>query len=157
RRRHSARLRAAFGPEYEHTLRKTGDRRRAEAELEARRQRRETLDIRELEPSARDSYRQRWQKVQTQFVDAPSNAVREADRLVTEVMRERGYPVDDFERRTADISVDHPHLAKDYRAAHEISAANGENRASTEDLRRAMQHYRSLFDELLGRRNEQQR
>jgi hypothetical protein len=86
---------------------------------------------------------------QARFVDEPAEATREADRLITSVMRDRGYPVDDFEQRTADVSVDHPQVVDDYRAAHAIAAANERSEASTEDLRQALVHYRSLFEELL--------
>jgi hypothetical protein len=94
--------------------------------------------------------------VQARFVDRPSDAVREADVLVTKVMQERGYPVENFEQRSSDISVDHPHVVDNYRAAHGISMADQQGKASTEDLRQAMVHYRSLFDELLGDRPRQE-
>ncbi len=95
---------------------------------------------------------QQWQLTQSRFVDSPGDAIGEADRLVQSVMRDRGYPVDDFEQRSADISVDHPDLVNDYRAAHAISLASQHGEATTEDLRQAMVHYRSLFDELLESR-----
>lgn len=151
-RQRSARLRSTFGPEYDRAVDASGgSRRQAESELRARRERREQLDIRPLQPAARERYLIAWKQTQERFVDAPSEAVTEADRLVTDVMRERGYPMENFEQRAADISVDHPHVVKDYRAAHEISVANSGGEAETEDLRRAFVHYRSLFEDLLER------
>ncbi len=149
RRRRTERLRDRFGPEYDRAVEDVGQRREAESELEQREKRRDQLDIRPLQPAARDRYRESWRVTQARFVDAPGEAVKQADLLVMEVMRERGYPVDDFERRSADISVDHPHMVGNYRAAHAISVANDNGQASTEDLRQAMVHYRSLFEELL--------
>ena len=102
-----------------------------------------------MEPEARDAYAERWTQAQRRFVDAPASAVAEADELVAEVMRERGYPVDDFEQRTADVSVDHPETVEHYRAAHAISVASAAQHADTEDLRQAMVHFRALFDDLL--------
>jgi hypothetical protein len=148
-RRRSARLRQQFGPEYDRTVTERGDRRSAESDLLDRRKRREELEIRPLEASARRRYLERWRDVQVRFVDMPGNAVAEADALVIEVMRERGYPVDDFEERASLVSVDHPTVVEEYRAAHGVSMANDNGRASTEDLREAMLHYRSLFDDLL--------
>ena len=150
RQRRSASLRRRFGPEYDRTLSRSGDRSRAERDLESRVKRREQLEVRPLVGAARERYRQEWTRVQAAFVDAPSEAIRNGDRLVVTVMRERGYPMDDFEARAADVSVDHPRVVEDYRAAHKISLANRENQASTEDLRQAMVHYRALFTELLG-------
>jgi hypothetical protein len=148
-RRRSARLREQFGPEYERTLAEQGNRRRAESDLAARRKRRASLEIRPLEASARQRYVERWREVQVRFIDAPGRATADADRLVTEVMRERGYPIEDFEDRSSVVSVDHPTLVHEYRAAHGISMANDNGKASTEDLREAVLHYRSLFDQLL--------
>ena len=151
RQRRSAQLQEGFGPEYGRTLAERGDRREAEAELSERRERHEQLEIRELEPELREHYSDRWQAAQRTFVDQPAAAVGEADRLVSEVMRERGYPVeDDFDRRAADISVEHPVVVENYRSAHEISGRATRDEASTEDLRQAMIHFRELFDELLG-------
>ncbi|MDQ6711134.1 MAG: hypothetical protein M3Z11_11335 [Candidatus Dormibacteraeota bacterium] len=151
RRGRSQRLKSRFGPEYDRTVQATGNRGKAERELESRQKRREQLDIRPLDPGLRDRYAREWMQVQADFVDAPSDAVRRADQLVTQVMRERGYPTDNFEQRSSDVSVDHPRVVDEYRAAQKISMANRENRASTEDLRQAMRHYRSLFDDLLGK------
>ena len=148
-RRRTADLQDRFGPEYDRTVQASdNDRRAAEAELAARRERREQLNIRDLDPASRDRYHERWIDVQGRFVDQPVLAVREADELVAQVMRERGYPMDDFDQRAADISVDHPEVVEHYRAGHEISSRQD---ASTEDLRQAFVHYRALFDELLGR------
>jgi hypothetical protein len=144
-------LQERFGPEYERAVEATGDRRAAEADLREREERHEELDIRELTPAARDRYFDDWRVVQARFVDTPGDAVNEADRLVQQVMRDRGYPVDDFETRSDAVSVDHPHLVENYRAAHGVWAANERGEATTEDLRQSLVHYRSLFEELLGR------
>jgi len=150
--RQRARLRDTFGPEYDRTVEARGDRREAEKELAGRYQRRQSLDIRDLPEDQRARYAEDWRGVQARFVDAPADAVREADTLVAAVMRERGYPVADFEQRAADVSVDHPGVVDNYRRAHDISQRSAAGRASTEDLRQAMVHYRALFDELLGSR-----
>jgi hypothetical protein len=147
--RRTGQLKDAFGPEYDRSKTEAGSRRKAESELAARQTRREGLDIRPLAPEARDRYSDSWQQVQSHFVDEPGVAVTEADRLVSAVMRDRGYPMDDFGQQSADISVDLPHVVDNYRAAHAISMANDHGKASTEDLRQAFVHYRSLFDELL--------
>lgn len=149
RKRRTDQLRDRFGPEYERTVGEAGDRRAAESELLDRQKRREELDVRPLQPAARERYTASWQETQRRFVDAPADAVREADALVNQVMRERGYPIDDFEQRAADISVDHPHLVENYRSARGIAERSGSGKASTEDLRQALVHYRALFDELL--------
>jgi hypothetical protein len=148
-RRRSEHLQDQFGPEYERVVADTGSRRDAEQELATREKRRSELDIRPLERDVRDDYAAAWERVQAGFVDSPNDAIGRADGLVNQVMRERGYPVDEFEQRAADISVDHPGVVSDYRAAHDISLRNDAGNASTEDLRQAMVHYRSLFDELL--------
>ena len=149
RKRRTSHLREGFGPEYDRTVEEAGSRRRAESELTDREKRREELDIRPLAPGARDRFADRWRSVQERFVDDPNGAVAGAHSLVIEVMRERGYPTDDFEQRAADVSVDHPHVVENYRSAYEISrrAENGE--VDTEEQRQAMVHYRALFDELL--------
>jgi hypothetical protein len=115
-----------------------------------RRERRQQVEIRELSAAARDRYESELRSVRMRFVDDPSRAVREADRLVQQVMSECGYPVEDFERRAADVSVDHPQLVKHYRSAHAVWAANERGEASTEELRKGLVHYRLVFDELLG-------
>jgi len=154
-RRH-AELRESFGAEYERAVAHEGDVRRGESDLLARRERRAKLDIRPLSPSSRDSYLQSWEQTQARFVDNPAGALSQADALITAVMEERGYPMDDFERRAEDVSVDHPDVVQHYRAAHDISirlddAAAGPptSRVSTEDLRQGLVHYRALFHELL--------
>jgi hypothetical protein len=148
-RRRTQRLQQQFGPEYQRTVARTGDQRSAEADLAARQQRRRELNIIALEPAARDRYLEAWRATQGTFVDDPAAATREADTLVARVMRDRGYPVDDFEQRAADVSVDHPQVAENYRAAHAIHQANEQGLASTDDLRQAFVHYRSLFAQLL--------
>jgi hypothetical protein len=153
RQRRSRKLQDTFGPEYDRTVEEAGDRRAAETELEERAERRQGFDIVPLEPEARARYMEAWRHTQAQFVDEPAEATREADRLITSVMRDRGYPVDDFDQRAADLSVDHPQVVDDYRAAHAIAAANDRSEASTEDLRQALVHYRSLFEELLEDRD----
>jgi hypothetical protein len=148
-RRRTGRLQQQFGPEYQRTVARTGDQRAAEADLAARQERRRELDIVALEPAARDRYVESWRTTQGRFVDDPAAATREADTLVAQVMRDRGYPVDDFDQRAADVSVDHPQVAENYRAAHAVFQANEQGLASTDDLRQAFVHYRSLFAQLL--------
>jgi hypothetical protein len=149
RKRRTEQLQTRFGPEYERTVEAEGDRRTAESELADRVKRREAFDVRPLAPAAAQRYRDEWRDVQGRFVDAPNAALTDADRLVTAVMGERGYPMEAFDQRAADISVDHPQVVDDYRSAHSISVANDEGRASTEDLRRAMVGYRSLFEQMV--------
>jgi cytoskeletal protein RodZ len=148
RQRERKRLRSTFGPEYDRTVDRAG-RREAESELAAREKRRARLDIRALDPAARERYAEAWRDTQARFVDSPEQSIREADHLVTEVMLERGYPMEDFDQRAADVSVDHPMVVENFRAAHTTSLANEQGEASTEDLRQAMVHYRGLFLELL--------
>jgi hypothetical protein len=151
RQRRSHRLQEGFGPEYGRTLAEKGDRRSAESELLERRDRRRQLEIRELDPESRARYADRWRAAQRTFVDQPAAAVAEADALVSEVMHERGYPVEeDFERRAADVSVDHAQVVENYRAAHAISVRAARNETDTEDLRQALVHFRALFEDLLG-------
>jgi hypothetical protein len=150
RRRRSERLRDRFGPEYERTMARSGDQRAAESDLIEREQRRKELTIVPLDPAVRSRYQQEWQATQARFVDDPAGTTRDADLLVGRVMQERGYPVDtDFERQAADVSVDHPAVAENYRAAHAVYRASEQGLASTDDLRQAFVHYRSLFSELL--------
>lgn len=148
-RRQSKHLQSRFGPEYERELEEKGSRRKAEAELAEREKRVKKLDIRPIEPAARDGFRRRWTEVQARFVDHPAGAVAEADDLLGEVMRTRGYPVTDFEHRAGDISVDHPEVVRHYRAGHDIAVRHERGEANTEELRQAMIHYRALFDELV--------
>lgn len=147
--RKSDQLQEQFGPEYERAVESKGDRSKAESDLAQRAKRHDKLDIRSLSPAARESYERSWKDAQADFVDRPREALANADRLVQEVMRERGYPVDDFEQRAADLSVDHPDVVDNYRSAHTTSTRARSGDASTEDMRRGMQHYRSLFDDLL--------
>jgi hypothetical protein len=148
--RRTRELQERFGPEYQRTTDALGSKRDAESELAARRERRQQLNIRPLAAEARQRYAAQWEAVQAQFVDSPAAAVSAADGLVNSVMAERGYPMDDFDQRAADISVDHPQVVENYRQAREISRASKDGKASTESQRKAMQNYRALFDELLG-------
>jgi hypothetical protein len=145
----SRRLQQQFGPEYGRTVESAGDQRAAERDLQEREQRRKQMEIRPLDAGARNAYAQRWRSTQERFVDAPNRAVGEADLLVEEVMRERGYPVGDFDQQARDVSVDHADVVSEYHAAHQISELNGQGRATTEQLREAMVHYRTLFARLL--------
>src|ERR687886_1315894 len=153
RARRTRTLRSRFGPEYDRVAADSPTRREAESELRERERRREELEIRPLSPTARERYAQRWHDVQATFVDDPNRALREADDLVTAVMRERGYPMDDFDRRAADISVDPPQLVENYRAAHRLAVGSGGDDFDTESQRQAMVHFRALFDELLETRS----
>ena len=152
-RRRSAELRQRFGPEYERTVEGAHDRREAEKELRAREERVNALEIRPLQPAARDRYEERWREVQAMFVDDPASAVDQADTLIGEVMRARGYPVGDFEQRAADISVNHPQVVDHYRTAHSIAVQHRSGDGATEQLRQAFVHYRALFAELLETRD----
>ena len=143
-------LKQRFGPEYDRAVDEEGDRRSAEAELRGRVKRRGTLQISDLEPAAREAYADQWLKVQQRFIDEPEQTVAEADGLVQTVMRERGYPVDEFDERIEMMSVDHPQLVDNYRTAHTIQLRSEEHEASTDDLREAFQRYRALFSELLA-------
>jgi len=149
RKRRSAKLRERFGPEYDRVLQREGDPRKAEGVLEFREKRREKFKIRPLSSADRASFATRWNEVQARFVDDPRGAVTVADSLVTDVMQARGYPIGEFEQRAADISVDHPVVVENYRSAHTIAMRHSTGQASTEDLRQAMVHYRTLFQELL--------
>jgi hypothetical protein len=149
RSRTTADFRQRFGPEYERTLRVHGSERKAEAQLADREKRVDKLNIRDLDPMERERFSERWESVQSRFVDSPKGAVTEADDLVSSVMKTRGYPVSDFDQRAVDISVDHPRVVENYRSAHEVALRAGKDEATTEDLRRAMIHYRSLFEELV--------
>jgi hypothetical protein len=155
RARRTRQLQERFGPEYDRVAADAPSKRQAEAELREREQRRSQFDIRPLAPEQRDRYRRQWQSIQAEFVDDPARAVAQADSLIQNVMRERGYPVDDFDTRAADLSVDHPDVVENYRAGHGIAVAHERGKAGTEELRRAVQHFRSLFDELLEAREPQ--
>ena len=149
--RRTEHLQDRFGPEYVRAVDEHGDSRAAEKELREREARRKQFDIRPLAPESRARYLERWKDVQARFVDDPAPAAADADRLIGEAMRERGYPVDDFDQRAADLSVDYPDVVENYRAGHSVAAAAGSGPADTEDLRQAMVHYRSLFDRLVER------
>jgi hypothetical protein len=149
-RRRSQRLHDRFGPEYERAVAETGSRQRAEAELAARERRYRSLDIQPLPAGARDRYAEEWRVVQARFVDAPGPAVADADRLVNNVMRDRGYPLGDFDQRVDDLSVEHANVVDNYRLARDIARKNDRGEATTEDLRKAMVAYRALFEDLLS-------
>lgn len=147
---HHRRLRDRFGPEYERVKERSGSRREAASELEERAHRRERFDIRPLDPTSAERYRNRWREIQADFVDTPEAAIRDADSLIQEVMRERGYPVEDFDQRAADLSVDHPEVVEHYREGHGIVERHRDSDGrDTEELRQAMLHYRRLFEELV--------
>jgi hypothetical protein len=151
RQQRSRKLKADFGPEYDRVIAEQGDQRSAENELASRRKRVSEFDIRPLAPADRERYVERWGAAQRKFVDEPDAAVREAHLLVQQVMHDRGYPVDDdFQQRAADLSLDHPDVVENYRAAHSISLRAQQGQASTEQLRQAMVHFRALFDDLLA-------
>ena len=152
RRRQSQRLQQRFGPEYVHTVNELGDRAKAEAELEAREKRVERFNITPLAPADAARFGQAWNAVQNRFVDDPKAAVVQADQLVYELLTKRGYPMGDFERRAADISVEHPEVVANYRAARAIALRDERGQASTEELRKAVVHYRALFQKLLEAR-----
>jgi hypothetical protein len=149
--RRTERLRNKFGvPEYDRAVETGGNRRNAEAKLEERAQRVEAFHLKPLAPGDRARFVDSWRGVQAHFVDGPAGAVTEADRLLGDVMSTRGYPVSDFDQRAADISVDHPLVLENYRTAHEIAVRQTRGQANTEDLRQAMVHYRTLFEELIS-------
>ena len=150
RRQRSTHLKHQFGPEYDRALQVHGNAAKAEAALADREDRVQKLTIRELPATERAAYADEWAAVQRRFVDDPSMAVSEADRLVNRVMNSRGYPMGDFDQRAEDISVNYPVVVQNYRSARDIFVRHSSGRASTEDLRQAMVYYRSLFDELLG-------
>src|SRR6202453_63597 len=141
----TADLQRKFGPEYERAVHQQGSERKAQTNLADRQERVEKLNIRDLDPMERERFSKQWESIQSRFVDSPRGAVAEADDLVSSLMKTRGYPVSDFDQRADDISVDHPRVVENYRSAHEIALRVGQNGASTEDLRTAMIHYRSLF------------
>ena len=142
-------LREKFGPEYDRAVLAHGSERKAEVKLTDREKRVEKLSIRDLDPMERERFSSQWESVQSRFVDSPKGAVAEADDLLCSLMNTRGYPVTDFDQRAADVSVDHPKVVENYRSAHDIALRVGKDAATTEDLRTAMIHYRSLFEELV--------
>jgi hypothetical protein len=151
RKRQTERLRTQFGgSEYDRAVKEDGSRRLAEAGLNERSARVESLNIRPLAEGDRARFLESWRRVEARFVDGPGGAVIEADQLLGDVMSTRGYPVSDFEQRAADISVDHPLVLENYRTAHDIALRQRKGQANTEDLRQAMIHYRTLFEELVA-------
>lgn len=150
--RRRAGLRTRFGSEYDRTVAESGSARDAEAELAARERHRSSYEVRPLTAEAQDRYREAWLGIQTSFVDQPDAAVRDADQLVTDVLAERGYPTGDRDQLVGDLSVDlapeHADTLERFRAAHEIYERNERREATTEDLRRVLQQYRSLMEEL---------
>ncbi|WP_432824763.1 hypothetical protein [Dactylosporangium sp. CA-092794] len=150
--RRSKALRRRFGPEYDRAVSERPSRRAAERDLQQRERRHAELSLRDLEPRQRQRYADQWERTQAHFVEEPEAATREADALVTQVMAERGYPVDDFDTRVQDLSVEHSETLGHYRDAHEINKVNERGQASTEQLRQALMHYRVLFADLLGDR-----
>jgi hypothetical protein len=153
--RRTQELRKRFGPEYDRVISERGDTRQAESELAARQKRVDKLNIRPIESEQREHFIEAWRLTQARFVDAPAEAIKDADRLVSQVMQARGYPVGNFEQRAADVSVDHPIVVENYRAARAIAVANEREQASTEDLRQAIVHYRALFEDLLETRERE--
>jgi hypothetical protein len=150
KRKRSEGLRERFGPEYEDQVSRSGDRKTAETQLHEREQRRNKLDIHDLHPEDRRRFQESWHSTQSEFVDNPTRSLRSADKLVIEIMRVRGYPVDDFDRRAEDISVDHPEVVRHYRRAREVQSASSEGAVDTESQREALTAYRSLVEALLG-------
>jgi hypothetical protein len=148
RRNTSAVLRKKFGPEYDRAVKVHGSERKAETKLTDREKRVEQLNLRDLDVMEHERFSKRWESVQSRFIDSPKGALTEADDLVSSLMKARGYPVSDFDQRAADISVGHPRVIENYRSAHEIAVRVGKDEATTEELRTAMIHYRSLFEEL---------
>jgi hypothetical protein len=149
KRKQSARLQQRFGPEYGRTVGELGGRAKAESELKVREKRVEHLTIAPLAPAEAARFSQAWNALQGRFVDNPKGVVIQADQLVRELMLKRGYPMGDFERRAADISVDHPSVVENYRAAQAIAVRDERGEADTEELRKAVVHYRVLFDDML--------
>jgi len=142
-------LRSRFGPEYDRTVAREGSARAAERDLRERAAERDQLHLRDLTAAERDRYRDRWQALQASFVDRPESSLADADHLISALMRDRGYPVDDFERQADLVSVDHPQVVAHYRAAHAIHRRVGQEHITTEDQRKAVIHYRALFEELI--------
>jgi hypothetical protein len=143
-------LQQRFGPEYDRVVDEADNRLTAEKELREREGRHAELELRELDPEARQRYTEKWEQIQARFVDAPENAVGAADDFVTDLIAERGYPTDDYDERLSHLSVEHARVLSDYREAHEINERNQRGEATTEQLRLAVLHYRSLVTDLLG-------
>jgi len=149
-RNRSKKLQDRFGPEYDRTVQTLGNEKKAQTELDERQKHVAGLNIKPLTAADRERYLANWSEIQSKFVDEPGQAIGNADRLIMEVMQIRAYPVSDFDQRAADLSVSYPALVSNYRAAREIAIKNEAHQANTEDLRQALIHYRSLFEELLG-------
>ncbi len=149
-RQRSLRLKRRFGPEYDLTVSEFHSQGKAEAELMEREKRVAKLEIVPLTPADAFRFSNAWNTLQGRFIDSPKGVVAEADNLVRELMAKRGYPMGDFERMAADISVDHPTVVSTYRAAQTIAARDARGEADTEELRKAVLYFRTLFDELLG-------
>jgi uncharacterized protein YneF (UPF0154 family) len=149
RHQRTKRLQEKFGPEYEHTVSQMGDKRQAERELETRLDHVKKLAIRTLTAEEVDRFTSDWQTTQAEFVDEPLAAIRKADQLLSNVMKSKGYPVEDFEQGVADISVDFPELVVDYRGLHLIATRGDKEEVSTEEMRKAMIHARALFENLI--------
>jgi hypothetical protein len=151
------RLRERFGPEYDRAMARHGSRRASEQALRARAQRHQSLELKPPVPQARDRYAQQWRTAQAHFVDQPGQAIGEADRLITALMDERGYPAGHYDQPVADLSVEHGPVLEHYRAVHESHQRSSQGQTSAEDLRTAMVHYRALFDDLLGSKGQARR
>jgi hypothetical protein len=148
-RRRTEHLQERFGPEYNRVASSAESKREAESELTQREQRREKLEIKPLAQPSRERYTEEWTSIQAEFVDEPGRAVARADSLLQKVMEERGYPVEKFDQRAADLSVDHPKVVENYREGHRLATRSNGNGGDTESLRQAMRHYRALFEELV--------
>jgi hypothetical protein len=155
--RRRAHLKARFGPEYERVVEETGSPRRAETLLESRQARVKKYQIHPLTPDEHLRFSKSWREVQGRFVDDPAAAVADADALVIDLMRTRGYPMSDFDRRAEDLSVDHPAVVSHYRAAHDVASRHAGGGVSTEELRQGLVHYRALFEDLLEVREPERR
>jgi hypothetical protein len=145
----SAELRAHFGPEYDRAVEEAGDAAHAERELAARERRVAHFHFYDLSPADRARFTAKWHRIQAQFIDDPAVAVAGANDLITEVMRARGYPTENFDQRVADLSVEHPDVIQHYRAARALSEPSRNGQINTEELRQAVVHYRFLFSDLL--------
>jgi hypothetical protein len=150
RRHRTEALRERFGDEYDRTLEEQGKRAKAEAALQERKERVARLDVRPLDPREREAAITEWREVKAVFVDSPVEAVHHADRLLAAIMKARGYPMADFDRRYEDLTVDHGEVARHYREGHQITERHRMGEASTEDLRQAMIHFEALFDDLVN-------
>jgi hypothetical protein len=143
-------LKTKFGPEYDRVLESEKNSRKAEQVLTTREKRVSKFDIRPLSRQQAERFADSWRKTQEHFVDNPGGAVTEADQLINQAMEARGYPMSDFEQQAADLSVDYPAVVENYRSAHEIALRHHRGQADTEELRRAMQCYRALFEQVIG-------